>query len=115
MVRVGQGKDSREFGPPDVLRPRPGRSTWRYISGTNEKTTSYDYHARQCSPNFSRSLRDTPSGVADRFRVEGGGVGPGRPFLRPLDLPEGKAGEVGEVKPDFAMGLVGGDVAEGRS
>lgn len=77
----------------------------------------YVYHARQCSANFSRSFCDTPSDVADRFRAEGGGVGPGRPVLRPLDLPEANVGDVGDVNPDF-LGLVGGDmadVAEGRS
>jgi len=44
-------------------------------------------------------------------------VGPGRALLRPLDLPEAKVGDVGDVNPDF-LGLVGGDMAdvtEGRS
>lgn len=63
--------------------------------------------------NFSRSLWDTPSGVEERLRA--GGVGPVRPPLRPLALPPGKDGDVGDVGPCLGkIGLVGGEVMEGE-
>lgn len=54
--------------------------------------------------------------MLDRFRADGGGVGPGRPPRRPLDLPAENVGDVGDAKSDFALGLLGGDATdEGRS
>lgn len=72
------------------------------------------HHKRQWSENFSRSFLATPSGVVERFRADGGGVG--RMFRGVLALP-GYEADVGDVKRDL-IGLVGGDdteVAEGKS
>jgi hypothetical protein len=67
------------------------------------------YHARQCAANCSSSLGATPTGVAERFRADGGGVV--LAFLAALERPA-KDGEVGDV-PKVGFELPGG--GEGRS
>lgn len=84
-------------------------SVW--VTSRPDASSWLKYHARQSSANFSSSLRETPRGVIDRFREVGGGVGPGRPFLRPLGLLLNE-GEDGGITPDFAAGLPGGETTE---